>query len=134
MTLAVDFDGVVHAYSKGWGEGDIYDPPFEGAFDGLRWLMEHEAVYILTSRDARQVAQWLSDVGGFAVTVDAKAYTYSYNPDGWNGEFWNERNMLLVTNRKLAASYYIDDRAYKFENWKKTLEDFAHLDKTGTIG
>ena len=28
-TIAVDFDGVIHKYSKGWQGGEIYDEPVE---------------------------------------------------------------------------------------------------------
>lgn len=34
-TIAVDFDGVIHGYSKGWADGSIYDPPIEGARQSL---------------------------------------------------------------------------------------------------
>src|SRR5690606_42044179 len=44
-TVAVDFDGVIHAYSRGWQDGSIYDEPVPGAVDGLRQLMEQYAVH-----------------------------------------------------------------------------------------
>lgn len=40
MTLAVDFDGAVHRYSRGRHDGTIYDPPIPGALNGLRQLMD----------------------------------------------------------------------------------------------
>jgi hypothetical protein len=38
-TIAVGFDGPLHAYSEGWKDGRLYDPPREGAkkaIEGLR--------------------------------------------------------------------------------------------------
>ncbi len=45
-------------------------------------------------------------------------------PRTWYGRrkpFWNERGLLLVTDRKLAAEAYIDDRAVRFEDWAQAL-------------
>lgn len=112
MTLAVDFDQVVHEYSKGWHDGTIYDPPMPGAVEGLRTLMAHEPVFIFTARRTDQTAEWLTGLG-FTVRVD----------DGSTGNFWNERGVLLVTNRKLAARAYLDDRAVVFTTWGKALAD-----------
>ncbi|WP_405925453.1 hypothetical protein [Streptomyces sp. NBC_00035] len=108
MTIAVDFDGVIHAYRKGWQDGTIYDPPMPGALDGLRTLMAADAVFIFTTRDISQVASWLLE-RGFSVRV------------GHDGPFWNERGRLLITNQKLAATAYLDDRAVRFENWDQAL-------------
>lgn len=112
MTIAVDFDGVIHAYSKGWGDGSIYDEPLPGAFEGLRTLMEYYPVFIFTSRDEREVARWLY----------ARGFTTCYT---WDGPFWNERGILLVTNRKLPATSYLDDRAVRFVNWDQALTDLS---------
>lgn len=111
-TVAVDFDGVIHAYSRGWADGTIYDPPLPGALDGLARLREHYAVFIHTTREPTQVAAWLHQAG-VPVALDHE------------GTFWNRRDMVLVTNRKLPAVAYIDDRAYTFRNWAQTMADFG---------
>jgi trehalose-6-phosphatase len=109
-TLAVDFDGVVHAYSHGWRDGTIYDPPLPGALEGLRALMDRYAVYIHTTRRADDVAAWLRD-RGFECRTEH------------DGEFWDERGVLLVTDRKLPAVAYLDDRAVRFTSWPEALDE-----------
>ena len=114
-TIAVDFDGVIHGYSRGWGRGTIYDPPVDGALDALRALMEDYAVFIHTSRDPQQVATWLL------------SYGFTVSTDDVGVKFWDERGGLLITNRKLPALAYIDDRAIRFESWDQVFADFAEL-------
>lgn len=109
MTIAVDFDGVIHRYGRGWQDGTIYDEPVEGALEGLRVLMQDEAVFIFTARDAGQVAAWLLS-HGFSTRT------------GFDGPFWNERRVLLVTNHKLPARVYLDDRAVRFTTWPEALK------------
>jgi len=120
MTYAVDVDGVLHAYSRGWHDGTMYDPPLPGAFEGLRTLMERDAVFLFTTRNTAQVMDWLGRHGfGMPVT--------NLTPDG---PFWNERGILLVTNRKLAATHYLDDRAVRFTTWERALQDLLPRDQT----
>lgn len=114
-TIAVDFDGVIHRYSKGWQDGSIYDPPMPGAVEGLRALLARYAVFVFTTRRAAQVADWLGDLG-FPVRVDGE-------PDC--PEFWNARDVLLVANRKLAAVAYLDDRAVRFAGWPQALRSLG---------
>lgn len=110
-TIAVDFDGVIHRYSRGWHDGTIYDPPMPGAIDGLRALMARYAVYVHTTREAEQVMPWLEGLG-----FDAHCDDGPYSP-----EFWDVRGQLLVTNRKLPAIAYLDDRAVRFTGWDSAL-------------
>jgi hypothetical protein len=146
MTIAVDFDGVIHAYTKGWHDGTIYDPPLPGALVGLRLLMEQDSVFIFTTREAEQVMPWLEEQG-FDVTADDRCGTClgagggqeldaddrpagpAWECDACKGSglltFWNQRGQLLVTNRKLAATAYLDDRAVRFENWDQALTDLV---------
>lgn len=144
MTIAVDFDGVIHAYSKGWQDGTIYDPPLPGAILGLRELMEQDSVFIFTAREPEQVMPWL-EAYGFDVTIDERCKTClgagggqeldldsrptgpAWECDACKGSglltFWNPRGQLLVTNRKLAAVAYLDDRAVRFTDWERALAD-----------
>lgn len=133
-TVAVDFDGVVHAYSRGWHDGTIYDEPIPGALDALHALMRDYAVFIHTTREPEQVMPWLEG-HGFDVTIDERCGAC----EGLGGRvmvdhcpacegsgqllFWNLQGQLLVTNRKLAATAYIDDRAVRFESWPQTLAE-----------
>lgn len=114
-TVAVDFDGPLHGYSRGWTDGSIYDPPTEGALEAIESIMGRHAAFVHTTRDAEQVATWLSD-------HDVPATT-RMPPD----RFWNTRGLLLVTDRKLPASAYIDDRAVHFESWPQALTDLRRF-------
>lgn len=133
MTIAVDFDGVIHAYSRGWADGSIYDQPMPGALDGLRDLLDHDAVFVFTARDPEQVAPWLERYG-FDVTTDQSCpdcppfgvTTICTTCKGTRLlTFWNQRGRLLVTNRKLPATAYLDDRAVRFETWDQALADLT---------
>lgn len=111
-TLAIDFDGVIHRYSKGWHDGTIYDDPMTGAIEGLSWLMDQYAVFVFTTRSPTQVCDWLEEFEFETTDVIPSS------------GFWNEEGVLLVTNYKLPAVAYIDDRAHQFANWPMLLDDF----------
>lgn len=118
-TVAVDFDGVIHAYSKGWQDGSIYDGPLPGAFDGLRSLMERYAVMVHTTRAPAPVGRWIRDRGGIE--------TAWHEDENTLPEFWNDRGVILVARRKLPALAYIDDRAVRFADWPQALGEMERL-------
>tara|TARA_Y100000034_G_scaffold125117_1_gene174247 strand:- start:268 stop:609 length:342 start_codon:yes stop_codon:yes gene_type:complete len=99
-TIAIDFDGVIHRYSEGWkGMDNAYDPPSEGTSRAIRRLYNQGyRLVIFTSRSVDVVRPWLLKYG-----------LLKYFDD--------------ITNTKIPAKVYIDDRGYKFENWEKTIED-----------
>ena len=119
-TVAVDFDGVIHTYEKGWADGSIYGEFMPGAVVGLSRLMSQYAVFVHTTRNPRQVARWIEDRSGHGIEC-----TTIIHPLPWKRTFWNEKGFLLVTNRKLPAIAYIDDRGIRFKNWDQALVDLS---------
>lgn len=152
MTIALDFDGPIHRYSRGWQDGTIYDEPTPGALDAIRYLMEREAVFIHTTRPPEPVAVWLAGHGLETTTNDrcpsclvmlTRLVSYGRaDCEDCHGSglvtFWDKRGLLLVTNRKLPAYAYVDDRAVLFTpegGWAAAVEavrEFApHLRDDG---
>lgn len=121
-TVAVDFDGVIHAYSRGWQDGSIYDDLMPGAIIGLSRLMQRYAVFVHTTRKPKPVARWIEQRSGYGIEC-----TTQIDPlRPWRrGPFWNQQGVLLVTNRKLPAVAYIDDRGIRFETWEQALADLV---------
>lgn len=107
-TIAVDFDGVVHKYSKGWHDGTIYDEPMPGALHGLEELMKKNVVFIHSSREPEQIQNWFAEQKFLFSTLIINKF-----------RFWNTQYVLGISQLKLPASMYIDDRAVRFESWSK---------------
>lgn len=107
-TIALDFDGVVHRYSKGLHDCTIYDDPMPGTLNALKELSKKFKIVIFTCRaDPKNplvngrtaiglIWEWLID-HGLAVYVDR------------------------VTAIKPKAMYYVDDKGIKFTNWEEVL-------------
>ena len=115
-TIAIDFDGVIHKYSEGWKDGSIYDKPMAGVHSALMKLKTDYWVYIFTTRNVQEVVQWMNSKfwgngeHGFSTIA---------MPEGTR--FWNGSE-VAVSNRKLPAEFYIDDRGIRFLNWEETIE------------
>lgn len=104
--LAIDFDGVVHRYSRGWQDGRIYDPPMPGARRALAWLQRKFKIVIFSRRAVHQGTKGIKT--------------------------WLDRNRIpydAVTKIKPRARWYIDDRAIRFIDWGKTLKEIMKLER-----
>ena len=119
-TVSIDFDGVIHSYEKGWHDGTIYGEPLPGAFDGIHALMTVHSVVITTCRHPEQVSDWLFD--------RRLMINQTWEPPGEViCDFWNERDRILITNRKLPSVVYLDDRAVRFYNWKQAIAEMSYV-------
>jgi hypothetical protein len=109
-TIAIDFDGVIHEYSKGWYIGVPYDHPMPGAFETIVKLLTKHHVFILSTRNPHHIAKWLDEhKAPFRRMVIDRDY---------DSPFWDEDGVVGITQLKLAAVMYIDDRALRFTNWR----------------
>lgn len=122
-TMAVDFDGPIHRYGKGWHDGTIYDELTPGAREAIAGFQARGyAVFVFTSREIEQVVPWMQ-ARGFDVAADGPPYP----------TFWDSPDQILVTNRKLAAVAYIDDRAVRFDAWPATLSTLNAMHMRGEL-
>ena len=99
-TISIDFDGVIHKYSKGFqGLDNAYDPPMEGAIESIVKLYnEGYTLKILSSRPKEVIYSWLEKYG-------------------------LSKYIKEVSNHKFPATVYIDDRGMLFENWNQCLDE-----------
>lgn len=107
-TIAIDFDGVIHQYSKGWQNGEIYDPPMEGALDAVKKLASNNKLVIFSTRanewhNQLEMAAWLTE-HGFMDYIEK------------------------VTSNKPIAHIYIDDRGLRFHDWSNTMDTLTEMD------
>jgi len=103
-TICLDFDGVIHKYSKKYDDGSIYDVLMEGALEGIIKLQKDGYKIIISSARPNwdEIKDWLFDQG------------------------LPEKNLekIEITDKKPKAFAYVDDRAIRFINWKDLLNYF----------
>ena len=117
-TVAIDFDGVIHSYHLGYHDGSIYGHLIAGARRAIKELQETCSVFVFTARNVDDVAKWLVEQG-----VPALADGPIFHPL----DRWQDQDIVFVTNRKLIASVYVDDRALRFVHWQQTLDELREL-------
>lgn len=137
QTIAIDFDGVIHKYSKGWQDGSCYDKEVDGVFEAIDLLMTKYTVFIFSTRNSRQIKKWLQErimECGFGDNPNdpsdwrSPKYTFTCERIPFWVKFWNKKNVLGITKRKLPALVYIDDRAINFQgDWKQTLAEIREF-------
>lgn len=111
MVVAFDFDGVIHNMDDGWKDGEIYGDINQEVIETIYELNKMKIpVYILTTRSPRQVVKFWNDQG----------YKLPAKEIGFDTFFYNDLDFIGVTQRKIPAQLYIDDRAYKYTGEDKS--------------
>lgn len=101
--VVFDFDGVIHSYTSGWkGEEVIPDPPVKGIDKAIQEI--YEAGYQIVVCSTR----CCDTLGRQAVIKYLKKH-----------DLW--KYVELVTDKKVPAVAYIDDRAIRFDGHPDTL-------------
>ena len=79
--IAVDFDGVIHRYSKGWFDGSIYDTPKDNVEIALQWFLDegYEVVIFTTRADDRIIDGKLQKSQYDEVVEYLKKYNIPYS-------------------------------------------------------
>ena len=109
----IDLDKTIHKYSKGYENGAIYDTAFDGAKEVIDWLKQNGyEIVIFTTRASEENAD---ENGG-----DHKAQIKKV------GKWLKDKGIYFdrITAEKLAADFYIDDKAIHISNgdWKTVLK------------
>lgn len=107
--IALDFDGVLHTYSRGWQDGTIYDEPVPGVVEAIKELGRRFELIIFTCREpVEDVFLWALKTFGMEIPV---------------------------TMEKPHADMYIDDRGYFFDgDWNKAIEEINRRESEGWKG
>jgi len=103
--IAIDFDGVIHNFDKGWYDGTCYGEPLEGSLDAIKKLSETYNIIIFTAK-AKPDRPLVNGKTGKELV-----------------EEWLSKHKVLdlidsVTSEKPRAIAYIDDKAVNFTSWK----------------
>lgn len=118
-TIAIDFDGVLHGYSKGWQDGSIYDAPKPGSARALATLQKLGfRILIYSTRNTPRIVDG-AEQPSMANAVETYLRLHSIPFD----EVWTKPEKPLCVA-------FIDDNAIHFENWPQALGDtIKHVSK-----
>lgn len=112
--IAIDFDGVIHNFDKGWHDGTCYGEPIPGALEAIKNLSQNYKIIIFTAK-AKPNRPLVQGKTGLTLVEE------------WLKKHDIFKYVSEITSEKPRAQIYIDDRGYRFINWDKTFHDIKRL-------
>ena len=112
--IAIDFDGVIHNFDKGWHDGTCYGEPIPGALEAIKDLSKRYKIIIFTAK-AKPNRPLVNGKTGMVLVEE------------WLKEHDIFKYVSEITSEKPRAQIYIDDRGYRFVNWDKAIQDIKGL-------
>ena len=104
-TIALDFDGVIHSYKRGWTGLEPKDPPMDGVEEALKKLKDKKyRLVIMSTRPKENIQKYLEKYG-------------------------LDKYFSGIYNTKIPAKLYLDDRGVHFSNWNDALHDIDNFKK-----
>lgn len=114
--ISIDFDGVIHDFSKGWHDGTCYGEPIPGALEAIKLLSKKYKIIIFTAK-AKPNRPLVNEKTGKQLVEE------------WLVKFKVSEYVSEVTSEKPRARIYIDDKGYRFRNWEDTIKYLGNLDE-----
>ena len=108
MTIAFDFDGVIHKFRNGLQNGELYDEPNLYMLDLINDLIaEGHYVYIMSTRSSKQIKKYIKKYGYPLLDYPVKIIPF------WR-KFWTKKYVLGITNKKIYFDILLDDNTIRF--------------------
>ena len=106
--IAIDFDGVIHDFNKGYHDGTCYGEPLPGSLNAIKTLSKKYNIIIFTAK-AKPSRPLVNGKTGTELVTE---WLTKHNVIEYISE---------VTAEKPRSQIYIDDKGYRFENWGDTM-------------
>lgn len=106
--IAIDFDGVIHTFDKGWYDGTCYGEPLPGSLEAIIKLSEVYNVIIFTAK-AKPSRPLVNGKTGVQLVRE------------WLEKYEVIEYVSEITAEKPRSQIYIDDKGYHFQNWQDTM-------------
>lgn len=113
--IAIDFDGVVHSFDKGYYDGTCYGDPLAGSLTAIKNLSKHYNIIIFTAK-AKPSRPLVNGKNGTELVKE------------WLEKYGVMKYVSKITAEKPRAFLYIDDKGYRFENWENTMRFLENFD------
>lgn len=106
--IAIDFDGVIHNFDKGYHDGTCYGDPIPGSLEAIKQLSKKYNIIIFTAK-AKPNRPLVNGKTGIELVSE------------WLEKYQIRQCVSEITSEKPRAILYIDDNGYRFSNWNSTM-------------